>query len=143
MIQLIVIACLFTFASYCAADEPVEQPVAEQPNYAQLLERIDQLERRIVELERQQNSHRQLAPKSLQLPNSQLYRTPTTPVPPSPNLTRPPQGTPLQPIQTPQRNVPKSWQRFYFNGQWFYIVPVDSMNPATTSIVFSRSAELA
>ncbi|QDT04847.1 hypothetical protein K227x_32440 [Rubripirellula lacrimiformis] len=134
MNRLLPVACIFALASYCNANEPAEQPVTEQPNYAQLQERIDQLERRIVELESQRKPHRQFAPQATQPPNDHFYRTPTPTSPPirDPNSTLPSHPTPHQPAQTPHGNAPQNWQRFNFNGQWFYIVPIEGTNPPAT-----------
>ena len=133
MIRPIVVASLFVVTAHCTADEPAAQPVDETPIYTQLQKQIDQLERRVVELERQRDSRPQFAPRSTKLPNSQFYRTPTPPLPLPPNFTQPPQGPALPPVQPPHNNVPQNWQKFYFNGQWFYIVPIDGKNASTTS----------
>ena len=62
----------------------------------------------------------------------QPYPVPQTPTPPRPNTVPPPvpryQPRPNTPV--PQAPAPKGWQRFEFNGQFFYIVPVNQVNQA-------------
>ena len=64
---------------------------------------------------------------------------PRTPIP-HPNQTpqyAPPQLPPLRskptPVPPPHEQVPKSWQRFEFNGRSFYIVPTDQLMPDNRS----------
>ncbi|MGB7326664.1 MAG: hypothetical protein WBD31_17440 [Rubripirellula sp.] len=128
MNRLLAIACLLALPGYCIADEPTSKPVAKQPDLSQLLERLGQLERRIAELETRQTPLRPVTPQATTPPNGHLPQSPTQVIPPNPNSysTQPPTySTPLTPMQPRQGSAPQGWQRFNFNGQWFYIVPID------------------
>ncbi|MCA9139150.1 MAG: hypothetical protein KDB00_20395 [Planctomycetales bacterium] len=65
------------------------------------------------------------------VPQTPTPQTPGQQNSPIPNAVPPqpwrPQSPPASP--GPGESVPKGWQRFEFNGQSFYIVPVDKVNP--------------
>ncbi|WP_413432623.1 hypothetical protein [Crateriforma spongiae] len=128
MIRPIVVASLFAISATCAAGEPVAQPVHKKPTCAELQKRIDQLERRILELERQSKYRPQIVPPSTRSLNGQVYHVPAPAIPRTPDMTQPSQTPSSQPVQPPRGDVPQNWQEFYFNGQWFYIIPIDARN---------------
>ena len=140
---------IFAFSVFAEEQRPqlrdaVDEPAIRSPEPSErlgggemaklkLLKRIDQLEKRVAELE------------------SRLAQIkPTGPVPRAPSPYRQPaprDNWPYQPTQPPQPQYyrptpvppptdvkpPKHFQRFEFNGQYFYIIPVDQIAPSTTS----------
>ena len=109
----------------------------------QLLDRIEKLERRIAALESKQRAENPSdSPRSPHYtpavpPRSQPYTQPRAPLktqPSSPPRSPLPDGyqyphqapAPNAPVLPPGSKVPDNWQRFEFNGQSFYIVPVQA-----------------
>ncbi|TWU42527.1 hypothetical protein [Novipirellula artificiosorum] len=68
-----------------------------------------------------------LAPQAPQPPQSdpRYFNATPLPVPPQPTPYDAPNMPTPNGFPRPNTSVPNSWQRFQFNGQWFYIVPVD------------------
>lgn len=123
----------------------------------ELLDRIDALEKRLAKLEESISRRGRPSPTPTpytdpyrqppQPPNSSP-QPPTaapnpyqrnfapTPTPPTPQYAPIPNSVPSQTwnqqpsrvAPTPKESVPKGWQRFEFNGQSFYIVPIDKAN---------------
>jgi hypothetical protein len=97
----------------------------------QLLNRIEALEQRIIQLETAVHP-RQFAPPNST--NGAFY--PSPPIAPQPGPAYPPHVQPIPPQPqavppyqpVPRTQVPETWQPFKFNGQWFYIVPVDQVD---------------
>ena len=95
-----------------AADPPGDEPA---PTLEQLKERLERLEDRVAALEAERP--RRFVPA------------------PGPRLRpRPPRDGDLQPLppdfvpprqQPEEERVPEGWRRFEFNGQDYYIIPVD------------------
>lgn len=127
-----------------AADDPASNPSSANDEIARLLERIERLEKRVQELEGQSRS----TPGATEAPQNQPYVPTVNPPYYSPNHpyiqnipTRPQQVAPQvprpllppsfsPPIQhfspvEPNETVPKSWQPFNFNGQRYYVIPVN------------------
>lgn len=94
------------------ADQPDSSE--KEPAAQQLLERIEKLEKRVAALEAKQP--RRVAPA---LPAPQLPKE--WRLQPSPRDDAPSRRLP------PDESVPDNWQRFEFNGQDFYIVPIDEI----------------
>ena len=107
-------------ASPTTADEPDKGGDRKADMIEQLTERIDELEKRIAKLE--SNPVAPLAPSPLTPPKT--HEPPSTAVPPNP-------AQPYGGATTPSENAPNGWQRFFFNGQWFYIVPVGEASAST------------
>ena len=100
-----------------AADPPGDEPA---PTLEQLKERLEKLEDRVGALEAERP--RRFAPVPA----------------PGPRLRpRPPRQGDMQPVppgyapprqQPSEERVPESWRRFEFNGQDYYIIPVDDVS---------------
>lgn len=122
---LLLVGSLFVYAA--AADR--EEVHADGVSTEQLLRRIARLEQRVAALE---GSSRPIPPQ----PYAQPY-APTRPnrsMPTLPPNNRPnfqmPRANP--PASQPPQPLPKGWQRFEFNGSYFYIIPVDDVAKTTT-----------
>ena len=87
------------------ADDTTPTKSTSPDEMAKLIDRIDQLEKRIKELERQAS------------------RPPDVTVVPQYVPTSP--AVPYQPPYQPNKTVPDSWKPFNFNGMQYYIIPVD------------------
>jgi|GEM_PF-5119588 len=132
MIRLLTIALLVSISPYCFGDEPSKQHNSGELDYKTLLKRIDQLEKRIAELENLQVAQPSVATRTPQIPNDNFYQAPIPPNP-GPHATVPPAyGTPQRLAPIPHENVPQGWQLFNFNGQWFYIVPIENAQSASS-----------
>lgn len=101
------------------------EPVDETVTTEQLLRRIEELEKRLLELESR------IAPKS-----TQSYTVPRAHPPspfgsprqqPTPQYSEPQPVPHTQPAPNPH-TMPDNWQRFEFNGDYFYIIPVDEFD---------------
>jgi hypothetical protein len=124
------------FLAVSTVAEEANAPRADDVTNKQLLKRIEQLEKRIAALEsRPRGPYVPLQPYVPGKPNPQVTPTPDYPsnypphLPPrapqhGPYFPSPPKGYTEPPVQ-PDKRVPDSWQRFEFNGQYFYIIPVD------------------
>ena len=125
-IVIVLIACGYSLS----ADDSARQPETNPKDIARLLERIKDLEQRVSRLEAAAKQTTPIVP----LPQSPQYQAPRV-YPPAPYSQTPaPNATPIPPA-APDSNVPKTWQPFYFNGLWYYIIPLDE---ATTRM--ERSA---
>ena len=137
---------IFVVALFSAADEPTKKPIADEPTNEpaensvtkkQLLQRIEQLEKRLAALESR-------LPRPAGVPATPY--APVSPYRPAPGTRVYPNYTPTQPKYTPVQptapaspvrppayeGAPQNWQRFEFNGQTFYIVPAGQSAPKTT-----------
>ena len=133
---LFVVACCITQMTFAGENRPTDDEIAK------LTARIEQLEKRIVELERQNAGQ----PSVTLAPQYQPYHAPQYPTPrpqpyipntnPTPNYnspyTQPPQyvpqtppAVPYQPQRVPNEAVPETWKPFDFNGMRYYIIPLD------------------
>ena len=130
------IALLLIVTVHSVADDADAKLSDGDPVEQQLLQRIANLEQRIARLEASLNQP-QYAPPSLTNPAP----LPSRPIPPQTQRTFPPYAQqvvpqttqPRSPVPTyapvPRPQAPESWQRFEFNGQSFYIVPIDQADP--------------
>ncbi|WP_166829684.1 hypothetical protein [Thalassoroseus pseudoceratinae] len=103
------------------SSKPATKPVSKDEDVpkAELLRRIEQLERRLAEVEAKQSQ----PPKH------------TSPTPdPAPYSVKP-QSTPLlqNPVAPPKRSVPPNWKKFHFNGEDYYYIPVKDVSPTRPS----------
>ncbi len=107
------------------ADETTPTKSTSPDDIAKLIDRIDQLEKRIKELERQA-SRPQTVTVVPQYP-AYYQQAPSSPTPYVPQTipASPYQASPYQPPYQPNRTVPDSWKPFNFNGMQYYIIPVD------------------
>ena len=151
MFRLFTICALFAFASYCNGDDtprsyanPTDSDAAnethtEPPFDEQQPPKLDEATRKYISehvhklIDKYEARIEQLENELARRPKPQpapRYATPT-PVQPPPSPYAPSQPTPA-PAQLPSpyaqpslSTVPDTWQRFNFNGQWFYIIPVE------------------
>ncbi len=120
-------------------DQPTSKPATEvvseddSPSKAELLRRIEQLEKRLAEIEaKQPQTPQALPPRPTPDPSTPKFRRKPSPrdaVPynPQPNL-----GVPT-PIDPPARTAPPHWKKFRFNGEDYYYIPVkDVPHPVPT-----------
>lgn len=133
MMRTLAIAVAFAIATHCHADDAAENQAYTKQDIVKLLSRIKQLERRVATLEERQTPRLHTAPWGNQPPNADPHPSPVQPIPPNPGpnqnpIIPPAYGDPLQPIAPSPDNAPQTWQRFNFNGQWFYIIPVEQAN---------------
>lgn len=101
-------------------------PESDGPSKAELLRRIEQLEKRLAEIEaRQSESPRVTPPHGIPAPgNPKFRREPsphTFPQNPRPNLN--------VPVEPPTKTVPPNWKKFHFNGEDYYYIPVKDVTP--------------
>lgn len=143
----ITLILLAVFAIPTVADDEIAKstdvdPIKPQSETDRLRRRITELEKRVAQLE-ERLKHLRITPPpgSTYTPTPQPYAPtpqtrPAVPWKPAPHPPQQaPQVVPPVPQQTPQPNrpiiprpqqkVPEGWQRFRFNGQDFYIIPVD------------------
>jgi hypothetical protein len=119
------------------ADETPLEKSKPKDEIARLLDRIDQLEMRVKELERQSSVPQVVGPPHQPYPNNAPYkpntgypngtfRSPYTPNqnPPYPNYFPSPVAPGARSNQQ-NKSVPQSWRPFNFNGMEYYIIPVD------------------
>jgi hypothetical protein len=125
---LTVCSLIFVAAFASFADELTSQPERADVTKEQLLQRVEQLEKRIASLEARLG--RPYAPPKYLAQPQPIQPAPKvpqwTPAPPTPQPWR------IMPPMQPDGNVPRSWQRFEFNGQYFYIIPVDEFGRNST-----------
>lgn len=141
MIRPVTLVALLACGHSLFADEAVTQPQMVRNEVfrkevsqllERMLERIEDLEQRVSQLEAAAKQRTPDAPGS---PPRQHHapRYDPNPTPPSPSY--PPYGTPHSrppapntspvPPARPDADVSKTWRPSYFNGQWYYIVPID------------------
>jgi hypothetical protein len=133
MIRAVALIVLIACGHPLSADDSAPDSQDKTRDIAELLKRVKDLEQRVAQLEASAKQTTPIAP----VPQSPQYPTPkyyphVAPVPPSPYT---PNGNPYSqppapnathvPPVAPGSNVPKTWQPFHFNGQWYYIVPID------------------
>lgn len=126
----ILLALLYVPVAF--ADETAPTQTTSPDEIAKLIDQIDQLEKRVKELERQISRPQtvtvvpQYQPHSA--PPNQPY-IPNTNSPPTHYQPTPapytPQMTPGVPYHPRNQSVPDSWKPFNFNGMQYYIIPVD------------------
>lgn len=126
------------------ADETSQEKSTSPDEMAKLIDRIDQLEKRIKELERQVSRPQTVTvvpqyqpynapPNQPYIPNANLPPTYYQPAPgyqpvpgtPTPYVPQTPPAVPYPPQYQPNKTVPNSWKPFNFNGMQYYIIPVD------------------
>ena len=119
---IVAISLMFVGGSviYTVADEPRDARIDETASNEQLFRRLGELEQRIAVLESRILGY-PVSPKVYPAP---YHAAP--PVPPRGPVLRAPDAA-ASPAQD-DRRVPESWQRFEFNGQYFYIIPVDQFD---------------
>jgi hypothetical protein len=124
------IATFATTVSWLQSSEPSAAKPSLAESVEQLTERVLKLESQIDELKRQPAIGNSYTPGNSYAPGSRYTPRSNDPVPPTPPQSAPyygPDRTAPPAIQTPPPAVPETWQRFEFNGQTFYIVPVDQL----------------
>lgn len=141
MLRITLLLLVFLELQTTFADEPVQTKITSSDEIAKLIDRIDQLENRIKELERQiakplgQTNVSQyqypsnIAPQSSAqliqpyLPNANAQPT----YQPAPGSSMPyyKPGAPYLPPDRQHKAVPESWKPLNFNGMQYYIIPVD------------------
>jgi hypothetical protein len=137
-LTLAVIFVMMFFSVPTVAEDANAPRTDEDTSNQQLLERIEELEKRVAALESRLASP--YAPPQPYRPGKPYpHVTPAPSYPPyspprapqhSPYSPNPPRGY-IEPKVQPDERVPDSWQRFEFNGQYFYIIPVDEFENTT------------
>ena len=133
MIRAVALIALIACGHPLSADDSARDSQNKTKDIAQLLKRVKDLEQRVAQLEASAKQTTPIAP----VPQSPQSWTPkyyphVAPVPAQPYTpngkpySQPPapNATPVPPA-APESNVPKTWQPFHFNGQWYYIIPID------------------
>lgn len=105
--------------------KPATKPVSEDDGVskAELLRRIEQLEKRLAEMEAKQSRTPQVLPPTVNPDQHKFYGPPSqppqvVPQPPRRNHAVPP------PIGPPSEAVSPNWKKFHFNGEDYYYIPV-------------------
>jgi len=111
-----------------APESPREAASAESHDKV-LRKRIAELEKRVAALEARIIAAPAYPPAHVAPQAPAPY---ATPVPPTPYQPAPPRDRHSAPVPPKNDAVPDTWQRFEFNGQYFYIVPADKIRPQTT-----------
>lgn len=113
LLSLVLVASCFNFA---AADE------SDSETIKQLTKRIEQLEKRLAQVESKPTSN-----QSYGIANPPgTYIGPPVYGPANPDNLRLGKSEIFEPkSDAPTEQVPDSWQKFKFNGSWFYIIPID------------------
>jgi len=107
------------------ADEPAQTKTSSPDEIAKLIDRIDQLENRIKELEQQTAKPSSATIVPQYQPNTNFPRTYQTGTGSPKNYKAPVYpSSPYQPPFPQNKAVPESWRPFNFNGMQYYIIPV-------------------
>jgi hypothetical protein len=134
MLRLFVLLLALLPIPAVLTDDTAPSKSASSDEIAKLIDRIDQLEKRIKEMERQaaRPQTAPVTPPYYLSPPTQAYIPNTNPPqgysPQAPAYPYAPQATPAVPYQMPptyNKTVPDSWKPFNFNGMQYYIIPVD------------------